>query len=176
MTTDIIYNCDCEKKLLEIPDCSIDMILTDPPYIVKTSNNGGGCLKSIKKIKTGLDDIKNGFDVDFVFQQFERVLKKINIFCCCSNHQISSLMQWGEDRGFITTLLCWHKYNAVPFATGVWRSDLEFCVHIREKGATFKGDARQKSKMFSHPIVISETGHPTEKPLSPLRLVLTKMI
>ena len=32
METNIIYNADCLEKLKELPDESIDAIITDPPY------------------------------------------------------------------------------------------------------------------------------------------------
>lgn len=34
----IIYNADCLKILSQIPDNSIDFILTDPPYNIGDSN------------------------------------------------------------------------------------------------------------------------------------------
>lgn len=161
-----IYNQDCMDLLPTFPDKSIDLIVTDPPYEVNTSPSGKTCLKSIHKIETGLDDIKKGFNIEKTFGEFQRVLKKVNIFCFCSNNQIPKIMNWGIDRGFFTTLLVWHKTNTTPFCCGVWRPDVEYCVHIREKGATFQGDAKQKEKVYVSPTVRSQTGHPTEKPLS----------
>jgi len=157
---------DCLEILPTIADNSIDLVISDPPYILENGGDGPTCLKGIKKIRSGLDDISDGFDVEGVFSELERVCKKVNFFIFCSNKQISLLMQWGEERGYYTTLLCWHKTNATPFSNGVWKSDLEFIIHIREKGATFQGDARVKTKVYEHPIVRSEHGHPTEKPIS----------
>lgn len=74
-------------------------------------------------------------------------------------------MQEGQLNNFYTTLLVWHKTNTVPFANGVFRGDLEFCVHIRESCATFNGNAKEKSKIYISPTEVSKYGHPTEKPL-----------
>lgn len=109
--------------------------------------------------------ITNGFNVEEVFLEIKRISKKFNMFCFCSNSQISEIMEWGKSQNYIVTLLVWHKKNAPPFANGVWKSDLEFCVHIREKGATFKGKARIKSKLYQSNLV-TEKYHPTTKPLS----------
>lgn len=73
-------------------------------------------------------------------------------------------MLWGENLGYVTTLLIWHKTNSAPFANGVWRGDIEYCVHIRERGAYFEGNAKLKKKVFSHPMVTDKC-HPTVKPL-----------
>ena len=169
-----------------IDDNSIDCIITDPPYIIDTNAGGEveyiGASKRASKIKNtskkywekkGFEDkaryniegMKNGFDVDYYLNEFERMLKMVNMFIFCSNKQISSLMRWGEERGYITTLLCWVKTNSTPFANGVWRSDVEFIVHIRQKGAIFNGDAELKKKAFISPSVISKYNHPTEKPI-----------
>lgn len=77
-------------------------------------------------------------------------------------------MRYGEENGFSTTLLAWYKVNSTPFAHGVWRSDLEFCVHIRQKGATFEGNAELKRKLFAAPYVVDKA-HPTVKPAGILR-------
>lgn len=65
----------------------------------------------------------------------------------------------------MVSVLVWHKTNTTPFANGVWRSDLEYIVHIRESGATFQGTAKEKSKIYISPTEKSKYDHPTEKPL-----------
>ena len=155
----------CLELMKNIPDKSIDLIVTDPPYILKNGGSGKSCLKSINKISTGLIDIENGFDIESTLNQFKRICKKFNAFIFCSNKQVSSLMKWGENKGYYTTCLVWHKYNCTPFSNGVWSPDIEFIVHVREKGATFKGDAKLKNKVVTMPIETSKYGHPTEKPL-----------
>ena len=37
-----IYHQDCLEGLRAIPDASIDLILTDPPYLIKDTHAGGG--------------------------------------------------------------------------------------------------------------------------------------
>lgn len=161
----IVY-ADCMDYMPTISEKSVDLIITDPPYEVNTSPAGNKtCLKSIHKIETGLDEIKKGFNVGTVFSEFQRILKKINIFCFCSNNQIPKIMNWGIERNYFSTLLVWHKTNSTPFSNGVWRPDIEFCVHIRERGAYFQGDSFLKQKVYTSPTVRSMTGHPTEKPI-----------
>lgn len=44
-----LYNSDCLEKLKDIADKSVDLVLTDPPYIL--GNTGGGFLgKTLKNI------------------------------------------------------------------------------------------------------------------------------
>ena len=160
---------DSLQLLKDIEDNSIDLIVTDPPYIVDTSTtkeNLGSTMKSIGKLcGSEMEAIGGGFDIDENLEEWERVLKKFNAFIFCSNKQISSLMKWGEDRGYVTTCLMWWKNNAPPLCNGNWISNIEYCIHIREKGATFQGGSKVKSKVHRESIVRSEFNHPTVKPL-----------
>lgn len=169
-----IINADCMDILKQLPDKCIDLVLTDPPYLYKSLGGKGSFLEqNVKKISNDLNDIKDGFDIDAVFTEFKRLTKKFNLFCFCSNSQISSIMNWGEKNKYITNLLIWHKPNVAPFANGVWKQDCEFCVHIRESGAYFEGKAEIKNKVITLPTVSSKWGHPTEKPLKIIERYLT---
>jgi len=159
---------ESEELIKLIPNNSVDLVITDPPYLMdaERKNNRGTTIHSLQKF----DDkeflaLCNGFDIDFFLGEFQRVLKKVNMFIFCSNKQVSSLMKWGEDRGYIVNLLVWHKYNATPFSNGVYKADVEFIVHIREGGSIFKGKSTIKNKVFKIPSVVSKYGHPTEKPV-----------
>jgi len=162
-----IHHIDCLEFMKRVPDNYFDLVLTDPPYELSKSEAGEGSLVSLGKFtKNGkLAEISDGFEVNNVLQECLRITKKANMFIFCSNKQVSSIMKFGEDRGLYTTCLVWHKNNSAPFANGVWRGDIEFIIHIREKGAFFQGGASIKQKVTRMPTNPSEFGHPTEKPL-----------
>lgn len=159
---------DSMEMYKTMPDKSIDLIVTDPPYQLDNSACGAAHVKmSLTKIAKGdgynLDKIAHGWDHAAHMCQWRRLMAKFHAFIFCSNAQVSRLMQWGEERGMVTTLLCWNKTNTAPLANGVWRQDAEWIVHIREKGATFQGTAQEKCKVYSSPCVRSKYNHPTEK-------------
>jgi len=160
---------DSLELIKQLPDNSVDLIVTDPPYIVDTSitvEKKHSNIKGLAKLHgDSIEEIGSGFDIDLHLAEWQRVSKKFNAFIFCSNKQISSLMKWGEDRGYVTTCLVWWKYNAPPLCNGNWISNIEYCIHIREPGATFQGKAAIKSKVHRESIVISEWKHPTVKPL-----------
>lgn len=164
-----IYNAECLEFMRSMPDNCVDLVVTDPPYEI--AMGGGGRLKKGRVYYGGqLDKIANGFDINRTFAEIERVCKKLNLFCFCSNKQISKIMRWGEERGHSVTLLAWHKPNAIPFTNNTFKSDLEFCVYMREKGVNIKG----RSKLFTHNCGKSKYGHPTEKPIEIIKkLILT---
>lgn len=165
MEINTIHLGDCLELMKLFPDKSIDLVLTDPPYVLNNKGGGKSCLKSIQKLRTGLKEIENGFETKQTLNEFQRVLKKFNAFIFCSNEQLLEIISFGHENGYYTTPLVWHKYNAVPFTNGTWIGDIEYCVHIREKGATFQGNASLKKKVTTLPIETSIKWHPTPKPM-----------
>ncbi len=144
----------------------VDCVVTDPPYELSASGPGTShCFgKSLSKFDgAAYKSIVTGVDYELLLRAISGICSPFNLFCFCSNKQISKLMALNEDAGRNTTLLIWHKTNAVPFANGVWRGDLEYVVHARSKGATFLGGAVEKKKISEHPLVV-DAAHPTVKP------------
>lgn len=168
MRKEIIRDCTIYLGKAEevIPSLSpINAICTDPPFILSESPPGKSHFgMSLGKFE-GKDyqNLTSGFDLD-IFAQLEKICNPFNMFCFCSNKQISKIMSYMEERDRITTLLIWHKVNAAPFANGVWRGDIEYVVHARDKGAVFEGNAEEKKKVSQYPIVM-DSAHPTVKPL-----------
>ena len=80
---DNIYNEDCYKAIMEIPDKSIDLIVTDPPYLIENTNAGGNSDLS-KSIQNMNNELKNGIlteGIDIkILDEFMRVLKSPNIY------------------------------------------------------------------------------------------------
>jgi DNA modification methylase len=74
---------DCLERMKEIPDGSIDLIVTDPPYEVQTT--GGGSINKVKYMGNSLSDltksnIDKGYDIPLFGVEFLRVLKEPNIY------------------------------------------------------------------------------------------------
>ena len=159
-----LYCGDCMDVLPLIG--KVDAVITDPPYELSSSGPGESHYgMSLAKFDSErYKDIVSGFDVEALFSSLSEICVPFNAFCFCSNKQISKIMLANEAAGRATTLLIWHKTNSAPFANGVWRGDIEYCVHARAKGAYFKGNAEEKTKVSVHPTVV-DSAHPTVKPL-----------
>lgn len=154
--------------LKNIPDNSIDLVVTDPPYEIET--NGAGLYKQDDKqyIKE-LNSIKNGFSDD-ILDELCRVMKKINIYIFCSQKQIIHLLDF-----FVTkrkcnyNLLTWHKTNPIPACGNKYLTDTEYILFFREKGVKIFGEFNTKFTYYVTPLNQKDKkqwGHPTIKPLS----------
>jgi DNA modification methylase len=158
-----LYLGDCLEVMPALGN--VDAVVTDPPYELSASGPGASHFGMSLSKFDGLayKKIVTGINYDKVLGAINKICKPFNLFCFCSNKQISKLMSANEREGRATTLLAWHKTNSAPFANGVWRGDIEYIVHARAKGATFNGGALEKTKIIPHPIVI-DSAHPTVKP------------
>lgn len=143
----------------------VDSVIMDPPYELSDAPPGDSHFgMSLRKFESeSYKAIVQGFDFS-IFPMLETICQPFNMFCFCSNKQISKLMTYHEAKQRSVNLLIWHKVNAAPFANGVWASDIEYCIHARDAGSTFQGNAKQKRKVFTHGIV-TDKAHPTVKPL-----------
>ena len=184
-----IYCGDCYELIKQVPDKSVSLVVTDPPYSI-VGGGSGGCFgvehrsyhQQYKVLGTedhkeeGIDmgkgsDPRNcvcvGFDYALL-DELDRVMKKINIYIWCNKNQISSLMKHYEDKGCNVDLLVWHKTNPIPTCNNKYLSDLEYCVFAREAGVGLGGTYETKSKLFESPCNKDDKndyGHPTCKPV-----------
>ena len=84
---------DCLEKMKDIPDGSVDLIVTDPPYIVNTTG-GGGTVNKILKLNDSLKDldhakITEGYDIESFSKEVQRLCKNgINAYFWCNKLQI----------------------------------------------------------------------------------------
>ena len=161
-----IYNEDCLVGMKKIPSKAIDLIVSDPPYII--DNSGGGIYAHDDKgyVKE-LDEIKSGFDLR-ILDECCRVMKKINIYLWCSQKQIPLYLDYFvKKKGCNWNLITWHKTNPIPACGNKYITDTEYCLFFREKGVRIYGDTSTKGTYFITPLNTSEKNlwnHPTIKP------------
>ena len=161
-----LWHGDCLELMKNIPDGSVDLVLTDPPYIVETS--GGGLYKgeSVKYNKE-IEFMKNGFSEN-VLEEICRIMKKINVYFFCSQKQIPILIDFFVNKKKCNwNLICWHKTNVVPACGNKYLTDTEYILFFREKGVKVYGTYETKKTYYVTPTNQKEKklyGHPTIKP------------
>ncbi len=172
----VLVNADCLDYMPTIQDKSIDFVCIDPPYELDNHGgvvNGHDLTRKLNRDKH-INFISDGFDLNAVFSQIERVSKVMNMVCFCSNKQVSKIMNYWEQKKYSVTLLVWDKPNPIPFGNGKHISNLEFMVYVRGKGATFNNlGVNEQKKTFNYPSPSSSKRlHPTEKPIELLERLI----
>ena len=79
-----LYKGDCLEVLKTLPDNSVDLLLTDPPYLLSNAK-GGGTVNKVMQLSKSLADLEkakitNGYDIELFGQEFLRVMKEINAY------------------------------------------------------------------------------------------------
>lgn len=166
---DKIYNEDCYKAIKNIPDDSIDLIVTDPPYEFETK--GGGMLKE-KRIYNMYNQIETlnlnkGINYDLL-NEFIRVMKKPNIYIWCNKSQILDYMIFFiKENNCNFNIIIWHKTNAMPLCGSKYLSDCEYCLYFY-KDIKLNTTYKTAHQIYNLPINLKDKqkyGHPTIKPL-----------
>ena len=146
MDYDYIKQGDCINLIKEIPDNSIDLVVTDPPYELETSE--GGTEFGKRKFYQNIDFMGSGFD-DNILDELCRVMKKINIYLFCSQKQIMKLYRYFvETKKCNWNLLSWHKSNPSPTCGNKYLSDTEYIMFFREPGVKIYGTYETKKHTF----------------------------
>lgn len=157
---------DCMEILKIIPDKSIDLVVTDPPYQIETSG-GGLYTQADKQYVKELNFMKDGFSEE-VLDELCRVMKKINVYFFCSQKQIIPLLDYFVKKKKCNwNLLTWHKVNPVPACGNKYLTDTEFILFFREKGVKIYGEFKTKFTYYVTPLNQKDKkkyGHPTVKP------------
>ena len=127
LETNHIYNMDCLGGLRMMPDNSVDLILTDPPYTLDNSDGvGTGGAKDYKYLKE-IDYMCNGFDLR-ILDECMRVLRG-NAFFFCSKDQIPMYIKYFAGTDMNIQVLTWSKTDAPPLCCGKYLSDTEYIIY-----------------------------------------------
>ena len=166
---------DCLDLMKDIPDKSIDLVVTDPPYKIET--NGAGLYKQHdKRYIKELNGMKDGFS-EQVLEELCRILKHINIYFFCSQKQIIPLLDFFVKKKKCNwNLITWHKTNPVPACGNKYLTDTEFILFFREKGVKIHGNFNTKFTYYVTPLNQKEKklyGHPTIKPTNIVQNFIT---
>lgn len=154
---------DCLERMADIPDGSVDMVLTDVPYNKVNRKSSG-----LRNLSKGVAD-SSVFDIKRLIEESVRVTSS-SIYVFCGTEQVSDLRSSLVELGLTTRLCIWEKTNPSPMnGTRLWLSSIECCVFARKPKATFNEHcassvwrcASQRSKI-----------HPTQKPVDLFRRLI----
>jgi site-specific DNA-methyltransferase (adenine-specific) len=108
---------DCLEVMKDIPDNSIDLIVTDPPYKI-TSRGSSGTMGGYWKsdiAKKGKIFNNNNISCKEYLPEFYRILKdKTILYLMCNNTNLQEMINVGIQTGFnFVKCLIWEKGNKI---------------------------------------------------------------
>ena len=172
MELDVIYNQNCLEGMKRIPDGSIDLIVTDPPY--KTTTRGsfggtGGILKDELNMK-GKVFVHNDIKISDWISELYRVLKESgHCYIMCNNTNLSEfLIQIKEAKFNIFKTLIWKKDNCI---TNQYYMDSHEYIIFCRKGKAIKINNCGTKSVLEVPNPKNKK-HPTEKPVDLMKILI----
>ena len=165
-----LYNGDCLEvvdRLIE--DKSIDLVVIDPPYEIKTMKGGGTIGK--RKYKDEVSFMIDGFSEE-VLNLLCKKMKKINIYIYCSKLQVPKLLNYFINKKCNFEILTYHKTNPTPLCGNTYLPDTEYIIFAREKGVKIYGEYKTKFKYYTDKVNKDDKKkykHPSCKPIPLLK-------
>lgn len=156
---------DCLEVMKSIPDKSIDLVLTDPPYNIARNNN----FSTMGRAGIDFGEWDKGFDLFSYIDEVSRILKKDGSFVVFNAwRNLGAIADYAETQGFETKdMIRLEKSNPMPRNRDRrYITDYECAIWLVKKGAKWTFN-RQNSK-YQRPKFVAniESGlHPTQKNL-----------
>ena len=175
---------DCREILKDIPNETIDLIVTDCPYKIVQ----GGCTNIPRKDEpSGIFNRRNTFtqknarngklfdynDIKFSEWLYDcyRVLKNnSHCYIMINGRNLKELFISAEEVGFkYQNLLVWKKNNITP--NRYYLNNCEFILMLRKGNAKNINNMGTKS-IIEVPNIIGNKMHPTEKPVELMKILV----
>jgi site-specific DNA-methyltransferase (adenine-specific) len=170
---------DSYDLIKELPDKSVDLIVTDPPYLIENTKAGGhsNLAKSIQGMN---DELANGILTqginEEILDEFMRVMKVPNIYIWCNHKQIPMYLDYFVNKHKCSfDIIIWVKTNAMPLFNNKYLTDKEYCLYFR-KGAYCNPYSYEEAKtVYFQPINITDKQlfeHTTIKPINIIQTLI----
>lgn len=167
MIKNVIYNEDCLEGMKKIPNNSIDLIVTDPPY-------GMSFISNYRKVQH--KSIVNDDNLEWLslfLCEIERVLKEnTHCYIFCSHHNIETFISQSKKYFTLKNILVWIKNN-----TGMGDLDNDYAPQYEFILYLSKGKRKLNGRRDSNILYFNRTNnefHPTQKPTNLIRFLINK--
>ena len=166
---------DCLERMKEIPDKSVDLVVTDPPYKVITGGRKSGFSHNTGNIFKDSEDGKifkfNEIDFRLWAAECFRLLKdKTHFYTFTNNLNLSETLVICDEIGFkFHNLLLWKKNNVL---TNRWyMKNCEYILFFRKgKSKVINNPSTKQIIEINNP---RNKSHPVEKPFDLMEVLIS---
>lgn len=156
-----IHNGDCLELMKEIPDDSIDLVLTDPPY--NASNSKITCAD---RHYTTINEVwdKNFNPVPYL-KECKRVLKDGgSMLFFCTYHLLGTYLNWNGLK--LQQVIHWQYTNPFPAIAKVYSPTIEYVCWYSTPNYTFNKNFAKTNVILNNKAyqVDGKFNHPSVKP------------
>lgn len=169
MRLNYIVNIDCLDGLAAIPDKSVDLIVTDPPYSINTRSS----MNTNSKLNPWADLCNASFWYTAWMRECRRIIKDDGALWCFINWRgFSTIQKAGLDMGWpVESLLVWDKCCIGPGGHKGLRPSYEMVALFTNPEFTIPDRSLADIQRFKWASV-KPHGHPAEKPVDLIRWII----
>ena len=172
MTYELLHG-DCLELMKDIPDESIDLVVTDPPYKTTSRGSSGGTGGILKEEINKRGKVFKHNDIEFNewLPELYRVLKDTgHAYIMSNNKNLKNMLMEIENVGFnIYKTLIWAKNS--PITNMYYMDSHEYIIFCR------KGKAKRINNCGTKSVLNVDNPrnkvHPTEKPVELMEVLIT---
>lgn len=170
-----LYQGDCLEVMKNIPDVSIDLIITDPPYKTITGGDSNGA--NSERPKGMLQGNRKLFKhqnikISSWMPEIYRVLKEgSHCYIFTNSLNLQEMLNEATKVGFkLHNLLVWEKNNCTP--SQYYMKNCEYILFLRKGKAKWINNIGDSKTVHKFNNIIGNKLHPTEKPVDLLEYYL----
>lgn len=178
-----IYNIDCFEGMKQLSDKSIDLIVTDPPYLHTKGRGfnhetGVGYANGHSKFANSDLYSTDGYmmkemsffgeeQIDKLLSECARLCKIPNIYLCCNETQVPYYAMWAEEHNLMFSILVWEKPLSI-INRNRFSQNIEFIIRIYDYGTALNklpnNILYNRVRRYAQ-VRGAEKIHPTQKPV-----------
>lgn len=176
-----LYNLDYKKGIKFIGDKTINLVVTDPPYLHDKGGNGGGntrlaTSKMYSKDSPMIEEMSNFTKEECIdmLNEVKRVMIKMNAYFFCNDSLIPFYTQWAIENKYKYSVLTWNKPLSI-LNRERYSTNMEYIIRIYEKGTALnkldlnkypnKKEYYSKYRYFKQLRGRKTKVHPLQKPI-----------
>jgi site-specific DNA-methyltransferase (adenine-specific) len=165
-----IYQMDCIEGMRLLPDDSVDLIVTDPPYLMNYRSNRRVKNEKFKHIANDVDSYEL---ISKYLAECYRILKNDTaIYVFCSWHHVDFFKTEFERHFKLKNIIVWNKNNhGSGDLKGAYAPKHEFILY-GHKGRSIFREKRLPDVIDCDKIPSLKLTHPTEKPIDLLSIFI----
>ena len=149
---------DCLEGMQFIPDKSVDMILTDPPYGMSFQSNR----RKVKYNTIQNDDCLNWLE-NFILLCYDKLKDNTHFYCFCSWHNVDKFKTEIQKKFKLKNIIIWEKNNAgMGDLKGQYAPKYEMCIFAQKGRREIIGRRDADIIKFTR---TNDKLHPTQKPV-----------
>lgn len=158
---------DCLELMKDVPDESVDLILTDPPYKTITGGDHDGKLsKRPKGMLSGnrkLFKNQNMKIADWIKEVYRVLRNGSHCYIFTNSLNLTEMLVETQKCGFkLHNVLVWEKNNCTP--SQFYMKNCEYVLFLRKGKAKWVNNIGESKTVHKFNNIIGKKNHPTEKP------------